>query len=100
MAVWQPQTLRDRPEITARSNLVLRADCIIPFAVEFVVQDVDLRHFLIGYGDAFRVGFGIEFTRYREACLCGGGADQIDDYLIADQRLGPPVPASGSPRRR
>ncbi len=61
--------------------------------MEFVVQDVELRHLVVREDDAFLVGVGIEFAFHGEAGLGGGGANQIDDDLIADQRLGAPVHA-------
>ncbi len=68
-------------------------DCIVPFAVKLVAYDIDLRHFLIGYDDAFWIGFGVEFALHGKARIGGRGADEIDDDAIADQRRGTPVQA-------
>ena len=55
--------------------------------------DVDGSHLLVGDSDALGVGVGVEFAVHGKARISGGGADQINDDTLADQRLGPPVHA-------
>ncbi len=49
--------------------------------------EVDGCDFGIGDGDGFRVAIAIEFAAHREAGPGRGGSDQLDDDLMADQRL-------------
>src|SRR6266851_993588 len=67
--------------------------CVVPLTMEFGPADVDVVHVLVGYGDAFGIEVGVEFAADRQAGVGRGGADQIDDDAIADQRLGTPVHA-------
>jgi hypothetical protein len=61
--------------------------------VEVVTCHVDGGHLVIGNGDALRIRIGVEFTINLQASVGGGGADQVHNDPIADQRLGPPVDA-------
>ena len=74
--------------------MIAWADRIVPLAMELVPQDVDGGHRLIRDDDPLGVGFGVEFAAHAQPGLGRGAADQIDDHLIADQRLGAP-PAEG-----
>ena len=69
----------------------LSADSIIPFAVKFMAGDVYGSEFVVGDLDAGRVGLGIEFATDLETGLCSCRADQLNDHLMADQRLSAPV---------
>jgi len=59
--------------------------------MELVACDVDLGHFSICHNDPFRVGVAVQFTPHAQSGVSGGGADQIDNHAIADQRFGTPV---------
>ena len=59
--------------------------------MKVVAPDVDGGHFVIADLNAFLVEVAIEVTRDREEVFGRGGADQLDDDLVADQRLAPPV---------
>ena len=59
--------------------------------MKVVALDVDGCHFVIADLNAFLIEVAIEITRDREAVFGRGGADQLDDDLVADQRLAPPV---------
>ena len=55
--------------------------------MEVMTGEVDGCDFGIGDGDGFRVAIAIEFAAHREAGPGRGGSDQLDDDLMADQRL-------------
>ena len=59
--------------------------------MEFVVVELDGGHVGVGDLDAGRVAVGVEFAAHFEAALGSGGGDQLDDDLMADQRLAAPV---------
>ena len=68
-----------------------RADGVVPLAMKVVALDVDGGHFVIADLNAFLIEVAIEITRDREAVFGRGGADQLDDDLMADQWLSAPV---------
>jgi hypothetical protein len=68
-------------------------DRVVPFAVEFGTGDVWQAHLLVRDHDAFGMKIGVEFAAHRQTGIGLGGADQIDDHPIADQRFGAPVHA-------
>ena len=59
--------------------------------MKFGVFDIEGGHFGVGDGDALGICIGVEFAAHLETGRGGGGRDQIDDDLIADQRFGAPV---------
>jgi len=59
--------------------------------MERVTVDVEGSYVLVGYPDALGIAPRVQFAPHRQARLGGGGADQVDDGAVADQRLGPPV---------
>ena len=67
------------------------ADCIIPFAVEVMPDDVDGCEFVVGDVNASGVHRGIEFAADFEAGLRRRRSDQLDDHLMTDERLAAPV---------
>src|SRR5215217_8242 len=67
------------------------ANGIIPFAVEVVAGEVHGIHFRVRYLDARRIDVFIELATNLETglrCRCG---DELDDDLMADERLAAPV---------
>ena len=54
-------------------------------------MDVDGGELGVGDLDAGRVAVGIELAAHLEAGLCGGCGDQLNDDLVADERLSAPV---------
>ena len=54
-------------------------------------RDSDAREVLVGDLDREVVGVGVECGFHEEAGARGGRGDQIDDGLMADQRLAAPV---------
>src|ERR1700677_1677405 len=68
-----------------------RMDRVVPLSMEGVAGDVDFGQFPIGYNDPLWVGVFIEFAADTEAGLGRGGADEIDDHAIADERPSLPV---------
>ena len=66
-------------------------DCVIPLAMEVMASDIDGGEFGVVDGDAGVVGIGIELGVNREAGFGGGRGNQLDDDLVADQRLAAPV---------
>src|SRR5207342_2610736 len=66
-------------------------DCIVPLAVEGVTLDVDGGQF--GFGDSYAawIARAIDVTGNGESFAGRGGSDQLDDDLMADERLAAPV---------
>ena len=69
----------------------MRRDGVVPLAVERVAVDVEGGHFGVGDGDAFGVVAAVDVAGDGEACLGDCGADQLDDDLMADERLAAPI---------
>ena len=59
--------------------------------MEIGSRDIEVSHFVVGYGDAFGIGVGVEFAVNREAGFRGCRGYEVDNDLIADQGLGAPV---------
>ena len=59
--------------------------------MEVVAEEVDGVHLGIGDFDACRIGVAIELAAHLEAGVGGGGGDQLDDDLVADEWLAAPV---------
>ena len=59
--------------------------------MERVALDVDCSHFGFGDFDAAWVARAIDVAGNGEACVGRGGGDQLDDDLMADERLAAPV---------
>ena len=59
--------------------------------MKVVALDVDGRHFVIADLNAFLIEIAIEIAGDRETAFGRSGADQLDDDLVADQRLAAPV---------
>jgi hypothetical protein len=55
--------------------------------VEFVAGDIHGGEFVVGDLDAGRIGHGIELATDLETGFCSCRADQLNDLLMADQRL-------------
>jgi len=66
-------------------------DRIIPFAVEFVSDNVDGFEFVFRDLDASWIYVRIEFATDCQAGLRRCGGDLLNDHLVADQRLAAPV---------
>jgi hypothetical protein len=59
--------------------------------MKIVSPDVDGGHFIISNVNAFLIEVAIEIASNRETVFGRGGADQLYDDLVADQRLAAPV---------
>ena len=59
--------------------------------MKIVALDVDGSHFVIADLNAFLIEIAIEIASNRETVFGRGGADQLDDDLVADQWLAAPV---------
>jgi hypothetical protein len=59
--------------------------------VEGVALDVERGHFGIGHLDAFWVPVPVDVAGDGEAGVGGGGTDQLDDDLVADERFAAPI---------
>ncbi len=59
--------------------------------MELMAGDVHGSELIVGDPDAGRIGHGIELTTHLETGFCSCRADQLNDHLMADQRLSPPV---------
>src|SRR5271165_6462896 len=66
-------------------------DCIVPLAVEGVALDVDSGQFGFGDFDTAWIARAIEVAGNGESFDGRGGGDQLDDDLMADERLAAPV---------
>ena len=82
--------------LRARSRTIaanLWADRVVPVAMEAMVMalKVEGAHFGLAHLDAGGVGIGIDLALHLETGVRGGGGDQLDDGLVADQRLAAPV---------
>ena len=63
----------------------------VDIAVESVSFDLDLGHLLIGYLHSRWIHVFIEIASHGQACFRGCCGDEVDNHLVADQRLAPPV---------
>src|ERR1022692_4393238 len=70
----------------------MRADGAVPFAVPGIAGDREVFHLPVADLDAGRVGGGVELGGDGQPGGCGGGADQVDDRLVAGQGPAAPVP--------
>ena len=59
--------------------------------MEVVAGEVDPHHVGVGDADAAGIGCGVDLASDRQSGLGGGGGDELDDGLVADERLGAPV---------
>ena len=59
--------------------------------MKVVALDVDGRHFIIADLNAFLIEVAIEVASDRETVFGRGGADQLDNDLVADQWFAAPV---------
>src|SRR4249919_3734534 len=66
-------------------------DCIVPLAMEGVALDVDSGQFGFGDFDTAWIARAIEVAGNGESFAGRGGGDQLDDDLMADERLAAPV---------
>ena len=66
-------------------------DCIVPLAVEGEALDVDSGQFGFGDFDTAWIARAIEVAGNGESFAGRGGGDQLDDDLMADERLAAPV---------
>ncbi len=66
-------------------------DGVVPVAMEGIALDVDGGHFGIADFDAFWVKVLVDVAGDGEAGGGRGGADQLDDDLVADERFAAPV---------
>jgi len=64
-----------------------------------MAEEVDGFEFGVRHLDAGRVAVWIELAANLETCVGCGGGDQLDDGLVADQRLAAPVPVMNENRR-
>src|SRR5260370_27338880 len=65
---------------------------VVPLAMPGVAGDREVFHLPVADLDAGRVGGGIELGGHSQPGGRGGGADQVDDRLVAGQGPAPPVP--------
>ena len=73
--------------------MTARFDGVVPFGVEGVAFELDGGEFGVADLDAFGVGALVEAGVDGQAGAGGGGDDQADDRLAADERLAAPVDA-------
>jgi len=59
--------------------------------VEVVTADVDSLHFVVGHFDAGRIEIGVDLAVHLQASVSGGGGDQLDDDLVADEEPSAPI---------
>src|SRR2546423_20740 len=84
--------LRIRYEIIAsRRRLFSWRDGVVPIALEGIALNVEGSHFGIGDFDTFWIEALVDVASDGEAGLGGSGADQLNDDVVADERLAAPV---------
>ena len=66
-------------------------DFVVPFSVELISVNVELRDLLVRNLDAFGVDAGIQFGMYLESGIRAGGRNQANYDLQTDQWLATPV---------
>lgn len=66
-------------------------NCVVPFAVEGVADDIELGHFGVGDFDAGGIEIFIELATHRQAGGRGGRCDEFDDGTIVDKWSSPPI---------
>ena len=68
-----------------------RRESVVPFAMEGIALDVEGSHFGVADRNALGIAAAVEVASDGEAGVGGGGADQLDDDLMADEGLAAPV---------
>src|SRR4249920_75654 len=66
-------------------------DAVVPVAVEFMAMEIDAGEVGGSDFDAGRVRVGVDLGMDLEAGFSGGGGDQLDNDLMADERFAAPV---------
>ena len=66
-------------------------DAVVPVAVEFMALEIDAGEVGGGDFDAGRIRIGVDLGTDLEAGFGGGGGDQLDNDLMADERFAAPV---------
>jgi hypothetical protein len=75
--------------------MLVGRDGVVPLAVKRVTLDGERGHLGIGDLDALGIAVRIQLAAHRQASLRRRGADQLDNDLMADQRLAAPVLRDG-----
>src|SRR5438309_6519259 len=94
VTMFQPMrpAVRIRYEIIAsRRRLFSWRDGVVPIALEGIALNVEGSHFGIGDFDTFWIEALVDVASDGEAGLGGSGADQLNDDVVADERLAAPV---------
>src|SRR6476660_1471231 len=73
------------------SRHVTWMDAVVPVAVEFMALEIDAGEVGGGDFDAGRIRIGVDLGTDLEAGFGGGGGDQLDNDLMADERFAAPV---------
>ena len=66
-------------------------DGVVPVALEGIALNVEGSHFGIGDFDTFWIEALVDVASDGKAGIGGSGADQLDDDVVADERLAAPV---------
>ena len=69
----------------------LRLDGVVPFAMEVMACQIDGGDLGVGDFDAGRIGVLIEFAAHLKAGVCFGRRDELNNGVVAHQRLAAPV---------
>src|SRR5437763_9120116 len=86
------RSLRIRYEIIAsRRRLFSWRDGVVPIVLEGIALNVEGSHFGIGDFDTFWIEALVDVASDGEAGRGGSGADQLNDDVVADERLAAPV---------
>ena len=56
-----------------------------------VPPEAEFRHLLVGNLDSCRVDVGVELAFHCQTSFRSSRGDEVDNHLVADQRLAPPV---------
>ncbi len=69
----------------------VRRDRIVPFSVESITIDVDRTHLRVGDPDGLGITILVEVALHIKPAGRRRGSNELDDDLVADERLATPV---------
>ena len=69
----------------------VRGDRIVPFSVERITINVDRTHLRVGDPDGLGITVLVKVALHMKPAGCRRGSNELDDDLVADERLATPV---------
>ena len=74
----------------------VRRDRIVPFTVERITTNVDRTHLGVGDPDGLGITVLVKVALHIKPAGCRRGSNELDDDLVADERLATPVLCNAS----